>query len=142
MTVPIKKLMKAITAAVMSTPECGTSQKPRKITLPVMLATKTCPRTSTLIASTSPVANVSSSSATTVSRSETGDATAMGEVSPIPLSHLRCEVQRRHRRHLGHQPVTVLAFELQAVGEIFHRRNVLAQRAGGGRVGVHDRAGL
>ena len=104
--------MNATTPAVMSTPECGTNQKPRKMTLLVTLATKTCPSTSTLIASTSPVAKVSSSSATTVSRSETGDATTMGQVSPIPLSHLRCEVQRRHRRDLGHQPVTVLAFEL------------------------------
>ena len=44
----------------MSTPECGTNQKPRKMTLPVMLATNTWPSTSTLTASTSPVANVNS----------------------------------------------------------------------------------
>ena len=60
----------------MSTPECGTNQNPRKMTLPVMFATNTWPSTSTLIASTSPVANVSSSSPVTVNRSETGEVTA------------------------------------------------------------------
>jgi hypothetical protein len=60
----------------MSTPECGTNQKPRKITLPVMFATKTWPSASTLTASTRPVANVNSSSAKTVIRYETGDVTA------------------------------------------------------------------
>ena len=60
--------MNATTAAVRSTPECGTSQNPRNITLPVMLATKTCPNTSTLTASISPVAKVSNNNANTVYR--------------------------------------------------------------------------
>jgi hypothetical protein len=61
----------------MSTTVCGASQKPRKITLPVMFATNTCPNAKTLIASTNPVANVHSSNAITVSRLETGDVNAM-----------------------------------------------------------------
>jgi hypothetical protein len=61
----------------MSTPECGTNQKPRKITFPVILATNTWPSARTLTASTIPVANVSSSRLTTVNRSETGDSTGM-----------------------------------------------------------------
>lgn len=73
MTVPATKLANATTAAVISTPECGTNQNPRKITLPVMLATNTWPRTNTLTASTRPVAKVNSNRPVTVSRSETGD---------------------------------------------------------------------
>ena len=47
------------------------------MTFPVMFATKTWPRASTLTASTIPVANVNSSRQTTVNRSETGDTTGM-----------------------------------------------------------------
>ena len=46
------------------------------MTLPVMFATNTWPSSSTLTASTRPVANVNSSSATSVKRWETGDSTA------------------------------------------------------------------
>ena len=46
------------------------------MTLPVMFATNTWPSSSTLTASTRPVANVNSSSATCVKRSDTGDSTA------------------------------------------------------------------
>lgn len=49
---------------------------PRKMVLPVMLATKTCPRISKLIVSTIPVAKVSNNNAMIVERSETGEATA------------------------------------------------------------------
>ena len=52
-TAPGTKLTKATRAAVMSTTECGANQNPRKMTLPVMFATKTWPSTSTLTASTS-----------------------------------------------------------------------------------------
>ncbi len=76
-TVPAKKLTNATMAAVRSMPEWGTNQNPRKMTFPVMLATKMCPRASTLTASTIPVANVKSSRQTTVNRSETGDTTGM-----------------------------------------------------------------
>ncbi len=76
-TAPTTKQMNATSAAVTSTPECGTNQKPRKITLPVMFATNTCPSSSTLTASTNPVANVNSSRHPTVIRCETGDSTAM-----------------------------------------------------------------
>ena len=71
--VPATKLRKATKAAATSTPECGTNQNPRKMTLPVMLATNTCPRTNTLTASTSPVENVSNNSTMTVRRCDTGD---------------------------------------------------------------------
>jgi hypothetical protein len=47
------------------------------MTFPVMLATKMCPRASTLTESTIPVANIKSSRLTTVNRSETGDTTGM-----------------------------------------------------------------
>ena len=50
------------------------------MTLPVMLATNTWPSTSTLTASTRPVANVSSSRHATVVRSETGESTGMPAV--------------------------------------------------------------
>ena len=72
------KVGSATTTAVRSMLVRGASQKPRKITLPVMLATNTWPRTRMLIASASPVAKVSNNSAITVNRSDTGEATAIG----------------------------------------------------------------
>ena len=72
------KVGSATATAVRSMVVRGASQKPRKITLPVMLATNTWPSTRMLIASASPVAKVSNNSAITVNRSDTGEATAMG----------------------------------------------------------------
>ena len=71
------KVGRATATAVRSMLVFGASQKPRKITLPVMLATKTWPRIRMLIESAKPVAKVSNSNAATVDRSETGDATGM-----------------------------------------------------------------
>ena len=68
-------MMNATSAAITSTPGSVTNQNPRKMTLPVMFATNTWPSSSTLTASTSPVANVSKSRPATVMRWETGDST-------------------------------------------------------------------
>ena len=60
----------------------GASQKPRKITFPVMLATNTWPSTRMLIESARPVAKVNNNNAATVDRSDTGEVTAMGRSRP------------------------------------------------------------
>src|SRR5512135_2666688 len=71
------KVGRATTTAVRSMLVLGASQKPRKITLPVMLATNTWPKTKILIESARPVAKVSNNNAATVERWDTGDDTAM-----------------------------------------------------------------
>ena len=83
----------ATTTAVRSMLVLGASQKPRKITLPVMLATNTWPRTKMLIESAIPVAKVSNNSAATVDRSDTGDVTAMGAGFARPVQRYRCGVK-------------------------------------------------
>src|SRR5262249_39265908 len=99
----------------------GASQKPRKITLPVTLATNTWPSTRMLIASANPVAKVSNNSAVTVSRSDTGEEeeTAMGAVAgPIALQ-VGGNVQLGDGRHPGHQPAVLITLHDQPVRQVF-----------------------
>src|SRR5277367_2286276 len=131
------KVGSATATAVKSMLVLGASQKPRKITLPVMLATKTWPRTRMLIESANPVAKVSNNSANTVDRSDIGEVMAMG-AEPFGSLQLRLYIQRRDRRHPGHQPAIVRAFHEQPVRQVFQRRDVLAQWTLRRRVGVHD----
>ena len=76
--VVVTKVGRATATAVRSMLVRGASQKPRKITLPVMFATNTWPRTKILSESARPVANVSNNNAATVDRSDTGDVSGHG----------------------------------------------------------------
>src|SRR6201998_1145340 len=123
----------------------GASQKPRKITFPVMSRTNTAPKPRMLIKSAKPVAKVSNSNAATVRRSDTGEVTAMGcsifrrrRGSSRAVLRARRPIQGGEGGHPGPQPAPVRAFHEQPVGQIFQCRNVLGQRTGGRGVGVHD----
>src|SRR6185312_1958730 len=134
------KVGRATVTAVRSMVVLGASQNPRKITLPVILATNTWPSARILIESANPVAKVNSSNAATVHRSDTGDVTAMRcsifRLRRWSALNFRRQIQRRNRRHPGHQPAVVGPFQEQPVGQVLQRRDVLGQRAGRGRIGV------
>src|SRR5271163_4854243 len=144
--VALTKVGRATTTAVRSMLVLGASQKPRNITLPVILATNTWPSSRMLIASANPVAKVSNNNAVIKKRSDTGEVTAMGcstfrsslgvRLRPTSL-HVRRQIQRGNGRHPGHQPAPVRTFHEEPVGEVFQRRDVLGQWAGGRGVGVH-----